>query len=440
MKRSPGPAYASFDEWIGHESIPFSLALPETFNSAADRVMASLGSSLELLGLGEAMHGSKDILCLRNRLFAHLVKRHGFSAIALESSFPRARLVNDYISGRGPAWYEEIQDAGFSHGFGRMQANRHLVEWMKVYNADPSNPVKLQFYGFDSPTEMTGTDSPRQLLHFVLDYLDFMGSSRHSEPQDQSAAHRKGEGERRERIEALLGRDGDWQSFEAMMDPDRSVGRSPDACALRVETEDLMAELLSRRPEAVKAGGIGRYREAVQHLALARQLLSYHAAMARRSEKRTSELLGIRDAMMADNLAYAVSQERGRGRVLAFAHNSHLQMGRAEWQLGRELNVWWPAGSHLHEIFGAGYAVIGTAVGVSAAQGIGVPESGSLETYLARAPGSARFMAFCRGRPPAQAVAAFITRTGSSKNSTYFPLTAQSITDYDWLAFLDNCG
>ena len=49
-------------------------------------------------------------------------------------------------------------------------------------------------------------------------------------------------------------------------------------------------------------------------------------------------------------------------------------------------------------------------------------------------------MAFCRGRPPAQAVAAFITRTGSSKNSTYFPLTAQSITDYDWLAFLDNCG
>ena len=207
MKRSPGPAYASFDEWIGHESIPFSLALPETFNSAADRVMASL----------------------------------------------------------------------------------------------------------------------------------------------------------------------------------------------RVETEDLMAELLSRRPEAVKAGGIGRYREAVQHLALARQLLSYHAAMARRSEKRTSELLGIRDAMMADNLAYAVSQERGRGRVLAFAHNSHLQMGRAEWQLGRELNVWWPAGSHLHEIFGAGYAVIGTAVGFSAAQGIGEPENGSLEAHLAAATGQS-LLSTCKGR------------------------------------------
>jgi erythromycin esterase-like protein len=404
--------------------------------------MASLGSSLELLGFGEAMHGSEDILSLRNRLFSHLVKRHGFSAIALESSFPRARLVNQYISGCGPASYEDIQDAGFSHGFGRMQANRDLVEWMKKYNADSSHAVKLQFYGFDSPTEMTGTDSPRQLLHFVLDYLDFMESSRHSELQDQSAAHRKGEGVRRERIEALLGRDGDWQSFEAMMDPDRSVGRSPDACALRVETEDLMAELLSRRPEAVKAGGIGRYREAVQHLALARQLLSYHAAMARKSEKRTSELLGIRDAMMADNLAYAVSQERGRGRVLAFAHNSHLQMGRAEWQLGRELNVWWPAGSHLHEIFAAGYAVIGTAVGFSAAQGIGEPENGSLEAHLAAATGQSKLLSTCKGRELAggPAAAALKTRSKSQKNSTYFPLTAKSLTDFDWLAFLDRCG
>lgn len=163
----------------------------------------------------------------------------------------------------------------------------------------------------------------------------------------------------------------------------------------------------------VKAGGIGRYREAVQHLALARQLLSYHAAMARKSEKRTFELLGIRDAMMADNLAYAVSQERGRGRVLAFAHNSHLQMGRAEWQLGQELNVWWPAGSHLHEIFGAGYAVIGTAVGFSAAQGIGEPENGSLEAHLAAATGQSKLLSTCKGRELAGGPAAAALKTCS---------------------------
>jgi hypothetical protein len=34
-----------------------------------------------------------------------------------------------------------------------------LIEWMRRYNADPAHHVKLQFYGFDSPTEMVGSDS-----------------------------------------------------------------------------------------------------------------------------------------------------------------------------------------------------------------------------------------------------------------------------------------
>ena len=160
LQRSPEPVYATLDDWIAREAIPFSVDSPETFNAAVDRVIASLGDSVELLGFGEALHGGEDILILRNRLFQRLVEAHGYSAIAVESSFPRARVVNEYVAGRGPASYEAVQDTGFSHGFGRLDANRELVEWMRRYNADPSHRVKLQFYGFDSPTEMTGTDSP----------------------------------------------------------------------------------------------------------------------------------------------------------------------------------------------------------------------------------------------------------------------------------------
>lgn len=89
----------------------------------------------------------------------------------------RARVVNEYVAGRGAASYEAVQDTGFSHGFGRLDANRELVEWMRRYNTDPSHRVKLQFYGFDSPTEMTCTDSPSQVLHFVLDYLASVGAA-----------------------------------------------------------------------------------------------------------------------------------------------------------------------------------------------------------------------------------------------------------------------
>src|SRR6266702_5740200 len=163
--------HATLDDWIAREAISFSVEQPRTFNAAVDKVIASLGDSVELLGVGEALHGGEDILILRNRLFQRLVEAHGYSAIAIESSFPRARVLNQYLAGRGPASYEAVQDSGFSHGFGHIFANRELVEWMRRYNADPSHRVTLQFYGFDIPTGTTGPASPSQVLEFVLDYL-----------------------------------------------------------------------------------------------------------------------------------------------------------------------------------------------------------------------------------------------------------------------------
>src|SRR5205809_7304885 len=98
--------HATLDDWIRHEASPFSVDSSETFNAAVDKVVASLGDSVELLGFGEALHGGEEILILRNRLFQRLVEAHGYTAIAIESSFPRARFVNDYIAARGPASYD----------------------------------------------------------------------------------------------------------------------------------------------------------------------------------------------------------------------------------------------------------------------------------------------------------------------------------------------
>lgn len=427
LQRSFDPVYTTLDDWILHEAIPFSVDSYETFNASVDRVIASLDDSVELLGFGEALHGGEDILLLRNRLFQRMVEKHGYSAIAIESSFPRAHIVNEYVAGRGPESYEAVQEIGFSHGFGRLDANRELVEWMRGYNANPSHRVKLRFYGFDSPTEMTCTDSPRQVLHFVLDYLVSIDSVSGKE--------------HRERIDPLLGLDSNWENPAAMMDPTKSIGLSPAATALRIETEDLITELHVRRPELVAKSDESRYLEAVHYAMVARQLLNYHATLARKSEpgKRIVEGLGIREVMMADNLEYIVSRESGRGKVFVFAHNSHLKRGKAEWQLGNDLLIWWPVGSHLNEIFGSRYAVIGSAVGVSEANGIGHPEAGTLEERLTAVPGPVRFIPTQRGQGlSASEIADLPTRSGSIRNPTYFPLTPQSFTDFDWLASLDS--
>jgi len=163
---------------------------------------------------------------------------------------------------------------------------------------------------------------------------------------------------------------------------------------------------------------------------VARQLLNYHAALAQTSGDRVAHLLGMRDAMMADNLAYIVSRERGQGKVLAFAHNEHLRRGKVQWQWGTDLYVWWPAGAHLVGMLGSRYAVIGSGVGVSDPNDIGRPEPGTLEALLAAGPGPVRFIPTHKGEGlPAPAIAALPTRSGSKKNTTYFPLTPQAFAD-----------
>jgi erythromycin esterase len=421
----PAPIYATLNDWIMHETLSFSIASPQTFNAAVDKMIASLSDSVELLGFGETLHGGEDILILRNRLFQRLVEAHGYSAIAIESSFPRGHLVNEYVAGRGSASYEDVQDTGISHDFGKLVANRELVEWMRQYNADPSHPIKLRFYGFDSPTEVMSSDSPRQVLHVVLDYLASIDNTRSQEY--------------RQRVDPLLGQDSAWENPATMMDSTQSIGLSPTATALRVETEELISELRVRRPELVAKSDKNCYLEAVQYASIARQLLNYHAELARQSSERVVRLSAIRDAMMADNLMYTVAHERGRGKVLAFAHNSHLQRGMARWQWGADVYNWCPAGSHLNEILGPRYAIIGTAVGVSEANGIGQPEPGTLENRLTAAPGPTRFIPTHQGQGlPESEIAALPTRSGSVKNRSYFALTPRSLTDFDWLAVLDS--
>jgi erythromycin esterase-like protein len=425
MRSSAAPAtrYESIEEWVAGESIPFEPDDPASLSSAVDRMMAVIADCVHLLGIGEPMHGAEDFLLLRNRLFQRLVEAHGFSAIAIESSYPRGFVVNDYVAGRGAATsYGDVKDAGFSHGFGPSPANRELVEWMRRYNADPSRAVKLQFYGFDSPTEMMSTDSPRKLLRVALDFLALV---------DGAAVD-----SRRRRIEELLGDDAAWENPGAAMDPSKSVGLTAAAASLRIDTEDLISQLGIRRPELIAKTDLTRYLDAMQHAVVARQILNYHAALATPSEDRIARLLGIRDLVMADNLANLVERERGRGRVLAFAHNSHLKRGVMRWQLGPHALAWWPAGAHAHHTLGGRYAVIGVGVGTSESQGVAAPEPGTLEALLTAGAGASALIPTHRDDVlPASATAALPTRAVGG-NPSYFPFSAASLTDFDWLAVL----
>lgn len=419
----PTPAHETLAAWIEQEALPFALDSPQVFDAAVDRVIAALGGAVELLGFGEAIHHGEELLILRNRLFQRLVEAHGYSAIAMEFSFPRSRIANDYVNGRGPASYDQVRDAGFSHGFGRLEANRELIEWMRSYNVDPAHAIKLHFYGFDMPAVVAGPANPNEVLGVVLAYLGSL---------DPASAD-----EYRQRIAPLLDADAKWENPMPWLDP----ATAPDLAAalhpLRIATEDLIAELHTRRPELVARSDADRYDEALHYATIARQFLGFFVALTGKSSYSGS--LAVRDALMATNVDYIAARERGRGKVLLFAHNSHLQRGEARMETAVGTFRWWPLGGHLATNFGPRYAVIGSALGVSEANGIAQPEAGTLEALLTAAPGPARFIPTHRGEGlPAATLADLPLRSLSARNPSYVaPLTPRSFTDFDWFAVLD---
>lgn len=413
----------SLDEALARAAIPFSLDDDRTFVPAVDRVLASLDPGVDVLAFGEALHGGEQILRLRNRLFQILVEKHGYTAIAIESSLPRSRMVEDYIHGRGPAKYDDLIDHGFGHGMGQLDANRALVEWIRTYNLAPEHLVKVSFYGFDIPSGTMGIASPRAVFTSILDYFAITDAP-------AAALHRK-------KIEGILGEDAAWENPAVYLDPSKSIALSPSAVALRVATEDLIAELRSRRPELVAAQGAPAYREALHYAGIARDLLSFHAAMGlRKPGQSPAVVLGTRDASMADNLIYIAERERPRGKLFVFAHNSHLQRGQASWPgqkyWGTEDDCrWWPAGAHLADILGPRYAVIASAVGVSEENGIAPPEPGTLEERLNSLGQASSFLPLRH-----LSLAGLPTRTGSTKNPTYVPLNPQAARNFDYIAHI----
>ena len=214
------PAYATLDGWITSEAIPFALDSTESLNAAADRLMASAGSSMVLLALGEPLHGGQEFLVLRNRLFQRLVEAHGFSAIAIESSFTRA----------GGSRVRRRTRAGLLRGDPRRGSATALAAWRPTANLSNGcarrTPTRshgqaaVLWCGY-SPTEMTSTDSPgRRCLRARLSRC--VGRQGRAPPAHR-LAYQCGCG---------------LESFEAMMDPARAVGLSPaaSACALRRKT------------------------------------------------------------------------------------------------------------------------------------------------------------------------------------------------------------
>jgi erythromycin esterase-like protein len=330
----------------------------EGLGRAVDEVLASRGGHARVLALGEPAHGVKEFPMLRNDTLAQLVAR-GFRSVALEIDMLAAEDVDEYVHGKEMA-IEEVLERGFSHGFGSVPGNRELVEWLRAYNEGKVAEERVRFYGFDAPTETAIAPSPRRMLMVVRDYLP-------AELRPESLGE----------LEELLGDDKEWENPAVMYDPGASIGDSERVRRLRIVADDLASTLRRAAPGLRPADPTG-YARAETNARLAKGLLRYHAAMARKAPDRVGMLMSLRAEMMADNLLTIVAAEKDRGPTLVFAHNAHLGRGPATLTFGEHEFTWATAGAMVAQTLGDGYVFVAT-------DGSPATEAGTLQGAMASA-------------------------------------------------------
>ncbi len=353
--------------------------------------------SCELLGLGEPTHGEPAFGWVRNDLFDRLTGL-GFRSIALEIDRVAALAVDDYVQG-GPGSLDDVMRDGFSHGWGGFAPNRALVAWLREHNATRPPEDRLTFHGFDAPTENTTAPSPRAYLEHARDHLGL----------DLDLA-------------GLLGDDERWHHTDAIMDPARSPGATPEAEKARVIADDLLARLHERAPESPRAA----WSRAKTHLTAGIALLRYHrqAAIPLDQGARIRLLLATRDAIMAENLFAIRDAETRRGRTLVFSHNLHLKKTPSTWEMRGTSMTWHGAGEIVASLWGDRYAFIASSLGRSAALGLGDPPAGTYEDDL-----GGRFATWGL----TTTMPSGLTRTDTTPPMGYFPLAADTLDGADAL-------
>ncbi len=269
--------------------------------------------------LGEATHGTHEFYAMREEITRRLIGELGFDAVAVEADWPDAYRLNRYVCGVGDA---SIDDAfgdfqRFPTWMWRNHAVRGFIQWLQARNAQLPAAARAGFYGLDLYSLYRSADA-------VIDYLEAV---------DPDQAVRA----RRLYVELDHVREPQTYGFEA------ASGLRPPC---RDAAAALLVDLLRKAPAYLAEDGPAAQDEqffAERNAYVVLNAEQYYRAMF----GRRSNTWNLRDAHMVETL-FALRRHlraQGRqGRIVVWAHNSHLgdaratQMGeRGEWNVGQLL-------------------------------------------------------------------------------------------------------
>lgn len=408
------------EQWIKDHAEQLRDVEPGGDATDLDAIRRMIGAS-RLVLLGEPAHGAHEPLAFRNRLFQYLVEHAGFTAIALETGMPEARALQTFIDG-GPGQADTVARRNFTWGFGTFHENMELLEWMRSYNRRVASTDRLRIYGIDMPGSDQDADRVRleRATGVPLLWLQRM---------DSSAANRL-----RARLEVQTA------PLNAARHADLDAVQRD---ALSATIGDLIAELERNRTHPLAVAAPDDFPRVLQAASGARQLDAFW-----RSMPPPSAAAGIppgvwrpitsRDGAMADNVAWALAQEPAHGRLMVFAHNSHVMNAEARGGAATALATPPPMmGRYLRTRFGGEAFMVGVSAG---AHGPGLAQaaldSTGIDALLARI-AVRRFVVDLRPALSQPAVAQWLRTPRALRLNYTQHLDVPVITAFDALVFVD---
>lgn len=302
-----------------------SNAVLRRYALALDGGLRDYDALLEMVGdrgfvlLGEATHGTHEFYSMRAQITRRLIEEHGFDAVAIEGDWPDTFQLNRYVCNGDTvpldAAFDQFQR--FPTWMWRNRVVSEFAQWLHAHNAALPTAARIGVHGLDLYSLYRSAEA-------VIAYLEQFA------PEQVEAA---------KRLYACLDHVRDPQDYGYAA----AAGLRPPC---RDAAAKLLVDLVRRAPEYRADDGRAKANEQFVAERNAYVVLNaehyYRAMFASRANT-----WNLRDAHMVNTLL-ALRQylrDGGRpGRIVVWAHNSHLGDARAtamskrgEWNVGQLL-------------------------------------------------------------------------------------------------------
>ncbi len=280
--------------------------------------LVQMWAGLDVLGLGESTHGTREFFTLKHRLLEFLVLELGLQVVAMETSESAATVIDDYVAiGAGDA---SAALDGLQFWTWNTREVLAMIEWLRRHNQQVPAERRVRFVGIDP-------QRPAKAVETVRTYLRYWASTD------------------LERFSGVLRELGCHRPVDPPLQPD-IVPRVEELIAL-LDPEASAAA--TERPDHERA-------RARRHAGFLLRTARVFAAP--RSGTYGDSVYAVRDRLMAEATIEVVQDVADRPGlpVAVWAHNSHLSRGVPS-------SVIQTMGSHLQGRFGRGYYALGLTLG-----------------------------------------------------------------------------